>query len=65
MYAIGGSAAPTINSQGNRFSAPDERFSKEVKIENPFIMQTAEVFSLEKLNAHNVKICEFCAGDQT
>jgi hypothetical protein len=41
MYAIGGSAAPTINSQGNRFSAPDERFSKEVKIENPFIMQTA------------------------
>lgn len=30
MYAIGGSAAPTINSQGNRFAAPDARFSKEV-----------------------------------
>ncbi|CAK9327179.1 unnamed protein product [Citrullus colocynthis] len=30
MYAIGGSAAPTINSQGNRFVAPDDRFSKEV-----------------------------------
>ncbi|EPS58104.1 pectate lyase, partial [Genlisea aurea] len=30
MYAIGGSAAPTINSQGNRFLAPDLRFSKEV-----------------------------------
>ncbi|KAF3436763.1 hypothetical protein FNV43_RR19515 [Rhamnella rubrinervis] len=30
MYAIGGSANPTINSQGNRFSAPDDRFSKEV-----------------------------------
>ncbi|KAA8540736.1 hypothetical protein F0562_024345 [Nyssa sinensis] len=30
MYAIGGSAAPTINSQGNRFLAPDNRFSKEV-----------------------------------
>eukprot|EP00257_Ricinus_communis_P027732 XP_025015146.1 probable pectate lyase 18 [Ricinus communis] len=30
MYAIGGSAAPTINSQGNRFVAPDNRFSKEV-----------------------------------
>ncbi|KAL2559890.1 putative pectate lyase 5 [Forsythia ovata] len=30
MYAIGGSAAPTINSQGNRFLAPDDRFSKEV-----------------------------------
>ncbi|KAK1357896.1 Pectate lyase [Heracleum sosnowskyi] len=30
MYAIGGSAAPTINSQGNRFLAPNIRFSKEV-----------------------------------
>ncbi|CAI0425824.1 unnamed protein product [Linum tenue] len=30
MYAIGGSAAPTINSQGNRFLAPDDRFNKEV-----------------------------------
>ncbi|NP_001314490.1 probable pectate lyase 18 precursor [Gossypium hirsutum] len=30
MYAIGGSANPTINSQGNRFTAPDNRFSKEV-----------------------------------
>ncbi|XP_057972303.1 probable pectate lyase 18 [Malania oleifera] len=30
MYAIGGSAAPTINSQGNRFLAPDDRFKKEV-----------------------------------
>ncbi|KAK4375830.1 hypothetical protein RND71_006507 [Anisodus tanguticus] len=30
MYAIGGSANPTINSQGNRFLAPDIRFSKEV-----------------------------------
>ncbi|KAL5998299.1 hypothetical protein ACLOJK_009239 [Asimina triloba] len=30
MYAIGGSGNPTINSQGNRFLAPDERFKKEV-----------------------------------
>ncbi|GLJ17453.1 hypothetical protein SUGI_0303890 [Cryptomeria japonica] len=30
MYAIGGSANPTINSQGNRFLAPDNRFLKEV-----------------------------------
>ncbi|WOL14365.1 putative pectate lyase 18 [Canna indica] len=30
MYAIGGSAAPTINSQGNRFLAPTDRFAKEV-----------------------------------
>ncbi|XP_072971008.1 probable pectate lyase 5 [Typha angustifolia] len=30
MYAIGGSAAPTINSQGNRFLAPNNEFAKEV-----------------------------------
>ncbi|KAJ6769242.1 PECTATE LYASE [Salix koriyanagi] len=30
MYAIGGSADPTINSQGNRFLAPNDRFNKEV-----------------------------------
>ncbi|PIA25701.1 hypothetical protein AQUCO_10800001v1 [Aquilegia coerulea] len=30
MYAIGGSANPTINSQGNRYLAPSNRFAKEV-----------------------------------
>ncbi|XVF60160.1 hypothetical protein PTKIN_Ptkin08bG0021800 [Pterospermum kingtungense] len=30
MYAIGGSANPTINSQGNRFLAPDDASKKEV-----------------------------------
>ncbi|KAL3819312.1 hypothetical protein ACJIZ3_005217 [Penstemon smallii] len=30
MYAIGGSAEPTINSQGNRFLAPDRIDNKEV-----------------------------------
>ncbi|MED6156340.1 hypothetical protein PIB30_013616 [Stylosanthes scabra] len=30
MYAIGGSASPTINSQGNRFTAPDDSFAKQV-----------------------------------
>ncbi|GAA0163152.1 lyase [Lithospermum erythrorhizon] len=30
MYAIGGSASPTINCQGNRFLAPNDRFNKEV-----------------------------------
>ncbi|KAK9995578.1 hypothetical protein SO802_020264 [Lithocarpus litseifolius] len=35
MYAIGGSASPTILSQGNRFVAPDDEKSKEVaKYEN-------------------------------
>lgn len=33
MYAIGGSAAPTINSQGNRFVAPDNTLRKEVRIQ--------------------------------
>ncbi|XP_028794533.1 probable pectate lyase 20 isoform X2 [Neltuma alba] len=30
MYAIGGSADPTINSQGNRYLAPRNRFAKQV-----------------------------------
>ncbi|KAH6820992.1 Pectin lyase-like superfamily protein [Perilla frutescens var. hirtella] len=30
IYAIGGSANPTINSQGNRFLAPNNQFAKEV-----------------------------------
>lgn len=30
MYAIGGSGNPTINSQGNRYSAPVDRNAKEV-----------------------------------
>ncbi|XP_042478714.1 probable pectate lyase 1 isoform X2 [Macadamia integrifolia] len=30
MYAIGGSANPTINSQGNRYLAPTNPFAKEV-----------------------------------
>ncbi|KAK1415747.1 hypothetical protein QVD17_31533 [Tagetes erecta] len=30
MYAIGGSASPTINSQGNRFLAPNSHDNKEV-----------------------------------
>jgi pectate lyase len=30
MYAIGGSADPTINSQGNRYLAPNNPFAKEV-----------------------------------
>ncbi|XP_061363960.1 probable pectate lyase 18 [Gastrolobium bilobum] len=30
MYAIGGSASPTINSQGNRYTAPSDPNSKEV-----------------------------------
>jgi pectate lyase len=32
MYAIGGTSAPTIVSQGNRFTAPDDPNSKDVCI---------------------------------
>lgn len=32
MYAIGGSASPTIFSQGNRFLASDDKSKKEVRI---------------------------------
>ncbi|XP_058071045.1 uncharacterized protein LOC131220092 [Magnolia sinica] len=32
MYAIGGSANPTINSQGNRYLAPTNRFAKEALV---------------------------------
>lgn len=37
MYAIGGSADPTINSQGNRYAAPMDRFAKEVQFLKPFV----------------------------
>lgn len=30
MYAIGGSGEPTINSQGNRYTAPSDRNAKEI-----------------------------------
>ena len=32
MYAIGGSASPTINSQGNRYTAPTDDNAKEVSL---------------------------------
>jgi len=34
MYAIGGSAGPTILSQGNRFIAPDNTAAKEITHRN-------------------------------
>lgn len=30
MYAIGGSGNPTVNSQGNRYTAPDNSYAREV-----------------------------------
>jgi hypothetical protein len=48
MYAIGGSANPTINSQGNRFLAPVKGSSKEVSVAssillNPLLSTLSEV----------------------
>ena len=40
MYAIGGSENPIINSEGNRFVAPDARFKKEVHIMLTLVFQT-------------------------
>jgi len=34
MYAVGGSASPTIYSEGNRFLAPDDSNKKEVNLPN-------------------------------
>ncbi|VFR00611.1 unnamed protein product [Cuscuta campestris] len=45
MYAIGGSASPTINSQGNRFLAPNDRNAKEVTKRN-----NANVWELKSWN---------------
>ena len=43
MYAIGGSAEPTINSQGNRYAAPMDRFAKEVQfLQKPFVFAETE-----------------------
>jgi len=30
MYAIGGSGRPTINSQGNRYTAPENAYAKQI-----------------------------------
>lgn len=39
MYAIGGSANPTINSQGNRYLAPSNPFAKEVQYKTtPYLL---------------------------
>lgn len=39
MYAIGGSAKPTINSEGNRFIAPNGGNMKEVRTNTYLTLQ--------------------------
>jgi hypothetical protein len=46
MYAIGGSANPTINSQGNRYNAPANPFAKEVYIYIIYITHNLYPFAI-------------------
>lgn len=61
MYAIGGSAAPTINSQGNRFVAPDDRFNKEVKL---LLTELTNPFETSKIQEITKILCISYAGDK-
>lgn len=49
MYAIGGSAEPTINSQGNRYLAPVNPFAKEVTNAAKITMVTKYILQSSKL----------------
>ncbi|KAF4378115.1 hypothetical protein G4B88_022938, partial [Cannabis sativa] len=61
MYAIGGSANPTINSQGNRYLAPVNPFAKEVtkRVDTDTVqeLQVPHVAALEFLKRDNLHIC--------
>lgn len=46
MYAIGGSADPTINSQGNRYLAPVNPNAKEVKKHNPYFFSVFDTLNV-------------------
>ncbi|MQL71328.1 hypothetical protein Taro_003608 [Colocasia esculenta] len=52
MYAIGGSANPTINSQGNRYTAPGNPNAKEVS----FATSTAYPLALPSLSSISDKM---------
>ena len=51
MYAIGGSANPTINSQGNRYAAPSNPFAKEVY---SFQCSFCEILRWERRTKHSL-----------
>lgn len=47
MYAIGGSANPTINSQGNRYIAPMDPDAKEVTFSSsPFLFSSFTIITI-------------------
>lgn len=51
MYAIGGSANPTINSQGNRYLAPANPNAKEVFL-SPVLLN--EYYEIKKLTYYEM-----------
>lgn len=64
MYAMGGSADPTIFSQGNYFMAPDDPFSKQViliycKLQKSYhsgnYISKFSIITIEFLNFQSVK----------
>lgn len=60
MYAIGGSAGPTINSQGNRFLAPNGKYNKEVSWSLIFYLGCVEVvYKYNFLEYYCAHLC-FC-----
>lgn len=59
MYAIGGSANPTINSQGNRYLAPVNPFAKEVHSCSYICPSVPKNYFLQKLNEFDSKILIF------
>lgn len=50
MYAIGGSANPTINSQGNRYNAPADENAKEVTFSIYFLNLFRTFISIRPLS---------------
>lgn len=67
MYAIGGSADPTINSQGNRYLAPTNPFAKEVIIwtvlcTNGHLHQGPILAHLKLLRRRFACSCFFCTA---
>jgi pectate lyase len=61
MYAIGGSANPTINSEGNRFIAPDDANAKEVTKRAVCSRRGMESVELEIGRRPNAERCIFCS----
>ncbi|PWA64421.1 pectin lyase-like superfamily protein [Artemisia annua] len=56
MYSIQGSADPTINSQGNRYTTPAKAYSKEVWLVGDGLSKEEQLKAAKHLE--NVDSCE-------